>query len=82
MEVKNSVRLWTKFGLPSETSSTIRHGGYYTALIQPGLRIVSLNTNYCYTFNWWTLSSAKDPASLLSWLTKTLEDAEIANEKV
>ncbi|XP_046447290.1 sphingomyelin phosphodiesterase-like [Daphnia pulex] len=79
---QDAERLWTKFGLPSEASSTIRHGGYYTALVQPGLRIVSLNTNYCYTFNWWTLSSAKDPASLLSWLTKTLEAAETAKEKV
>lgn len=44
--------------------------------------MVSLNTNYCYTFNWWTLSSIKDPASILTWLTKTLEDAEAAHEKV
>ncbi|KZS07062.1 Uncharacterized protein APZ42_029601 [Daphnia magna] len=79
---QDAARLWTKFGLPDEVSATVRHGGYYTTLVRPGLRMVSLNTNYCYTFNWWTLSSIKDPASILTWLTKTLEDAEAAHEKV
>ncbi|XP_057370154.1 sphingomyelin phosphodiesterase-like [Daphnia carinata] len=79
---QDAARLWTKFGLPDEVSNTVRHGGYYTTLVRPGLRMVSLNTNYCYTFNWWTLTSTKDPASILSWLTKILEDAEAALEKV
>ncbi len=79
---RDAERLWTKFGLPEEVAITIRHGGYYTTLARPGLRIVSLNTNYCYTFNWWTLSAVKDPASGLQWLLKVLEDAELAGEKV
>ena len=67
---RDAERLWIKFGLPSEVSVTIRHGGYYTTLARPGLRIVSMNTNYCYTFNTWTLSAVKDPASGLLWLSK------------
>ena len=27
-------------------------GGFYTALIRKGLRVVSLNMNYCYDLNW------------------------------
>ena len=41
-----------------------------------------MNTNYCYTGNWWTLSRSQDPASSLIWLTKVLEGAEKAGEKV
>ena len=28
-------------------------GGFYTALIRKGLRVVSLNMNYCNNQNWW-----------------------------
>ena len=72
---------WAKW-LPAEASSTIRRGGYYTALVQPGLRIISTNMNYCYTYNWWMLYNTQDPASGLSWLTEVLESAEKAGEKV
>ena len=27
-------------------------GGFYTTLIRKGLRVVSLNMNYCYDLNW------------------------------
>ena len=74
-------RQWSSW-LPAEVSSTIRYGGYYTALIKPGLRIVSMNMNYCYTFNWWTLIGAEDPASGLTWLSRVLQNAENNNEKV
>jgi len=74
-------RQWASW-LPADVSSTIRYGGYYTALIKPGLRIVSMNMNYCYTFNWWTLIGAEDPASGLTWLSRVLQNAENNNEKV
>lgn len=76
-----AAQQWARW-LPAEVSSTIRYGGYYTVVIQPGLRVVSMNTNYCYTGNWWTLYRSQDPASSLIWLTKVLEDAERAGEKV
>ena len=72
---------WSKW-LPTDTSSTIRYGGYYTALVRPGLRIVSMNMNYCYTFNYWTVYNSQDPASSLIWLNQLLENAELAGEKV
>lgn len=73
--------LWAQW-LPDDVSSTIRKGGYYTALVRPGLRIVSINTNYCHTYNWWMLYSTHDPASGLFWLNQILEGAEKAGEKV
>jgi sphingomyelin phosphodiesterase len=68
--------------LPEEVSKTIRHGGYYTTLIKPGLRIISMNMNYCYVINWWILYQSQDPASGLLWLSEVLQEAESNNEKV
>ncbi|KAK4010699.1 sphingomyelin phosphodiesterase [Daphnia magna] len=74
-------RQWARW-LPAEVSSTIRYGGFYTALVQPGLRIVSMNMNYCYTLNYWTYYKSQDPASSLLWLNQILEEAELNGEKV
>jgi sphingomyelin phosphodiesterase len=74
-------RQWARW-LPAGVSSTIRYGGFYTALVQPGLRIVSMNMNYCYTLNYWTYYKSQDPASSLLWLSQVLEEAELAGEKV
>ena len=72
---------WAQW-LPADTSSTIRYGGYYTALVQPGLRIVSMNMNYCYTDNYWLYYKSQDPASNFLWLNQVLESAERDGEKV
>jgi len=72
---------WSRW-LPAEVSSTVRYGGYYTTLVRPGLRIVSMNNNYCYTANWWTMLRSQDPASGLLWLSQVLESAERDGEKV
>ena len=34
------------------TESTILKGGFYSYEINPGLKIVALNNNFCYTSNW------------------------------
>ncbi|XP_035772890.1 sphingomyelin phosphodiesterase-like [Anopheles albimanus] len=68
--------------LPAATQQTIRQGGFYTALVRPGFRIIGMNNNDAYTFNWWILY---DPAYLraqLQWLHDTLLQAEAAGEKV
>lgn len=31
---------------------TIRQGGYYTLLVRPGFRVIVLNNNVAYVFNW------------------------------
>lgn len=46
-----SVNEW-KAWLPTETHDTILKGGFYTTLIKPGFRIIGLNSNVCYIFNW------------------------------
>jgi hypothetical protein len=48
---KLAADLWSQW-LPVEAKETILRGGFYTALAQPGFRIIALNNNVCYTFNW------------------------------
>ena len=57
-------------------------GGYYTTLARKGLRIISLNMNYCNNMNWWLMINNKDPAGQLQWMIGVLEQAEKDNEKV
>ncbi|XP_068081271.1 sphingomyelin phosphodiesterase [Anabrus simplex] len=78
---KTMADQWSPW-LPNETVSTIVYGGYYTTLSQPGLRIISLNNNVCYTYNWWLLYDSHDPGNQLQWLAETLLEAEKNDEKV
>lgn len=68
--------------LPSEARITIEEDGFYTVLVQEGLRIIAINNNDCYTYNFWLLYNASYPAKQLQWLHDTLLEAENNNEKV
>lgn len=59
-----------------------RAAGFYTAQVWPGLRLVSLNMNFCSQANFWLLINATDPAGQLQWLVGVLAAAEQAGEKV
>ncbi|KAI8978467.1 Metallo-dependent phosphatase-like protein [Pilobolus umbonatus] len=58
--------------------------GSYTVRPLKGLKLISLNTNFCYTLNWWLYEQPmqKDPNGILSWLIDELQDSEDKNEKV
>lgn len=46
--------LWIGYGwLPESTRSTILQGGYYTVIPKKGFRIIALNSNVCYSYNWY-----------------------------
>ncbi|XP_058792039.1 sphingomyelin phosphodiesterase-like [Phymastichus coffea] len=72
---------WRRW-LPDDTSTTIRHGAYYSVLQRPGLRLISVNSNYCSKNNFWLLKNSTDPAGQLAWLIEQLDDAETKGEKV
>lgn len=50
--------------------------------IQPGLRVVSLNMNFCSRENFWLLVNSTDPANQLQWLVHILQASEDKGEKV
>lgn len=59
-----------------------RRGGFYTAEVQPGLRVVSLNMNFCARENYWLMVNSTDPADQLQWLIHILQESENKGEKV
>ncbi|KAK2182689.1 hypothetical protein NP493_338g02064 [Ridgeia piscesae] len=75
------AKSWTHW-LPLDTVQNISRGGFYTVAVRPGLRIVSVNTNYCNAFNWWLLLNTTDPANELQWLISVLQESENIGEKV
>lgn len=70
--------------IKEDISSSVLMGGFYTTLAKPGLRIISLNNNICYIYNWWLLDSRGTEllSDQLNWLVQTLLAAEEAGEKV
>ena len=75
------AEVWSPW-LPAESIETVKKFGYYTALVEPGFRIVSINMNYCNDLNFWTLVDAVDPDNQLRWLVEVLHRAESNNETV
>ncbi|EFN81993.1 Sphingomyelin phosphodiesterase [Harpegnathos saltator] len=75
--------IWIGYGwLPESTRSTILRGGYYTVSPKKGFRIIALNNNVCYCYNWWIWYQPKDPDNQLQWLAETLLQAEKDEELV
>jgi len=63
-------------------SWSITHGAYYSLNVAPGLRVISLNMNYCMNKNFWLLLNSTDPADELQWLVYELQLSEFKGEKV
>ncbi|XP_077287371.1 sphingomyelin phosphodiesterase [Arctopsyche grandis] len=74
-------RHWRRW-LPAGVSNTVRRGAFYSVLVRPGFRLISLNMNYCNNKNWWLLLNSTDPATELQWLIYELQSAEFNAEKV
>ncbi|XP_069496639.1 sphingomyelin phosphodiesterase [Ambystoma mexicanum] len=68
--------------LPDEALQMLRAAGFYTLRIRPGLRLVSLNMNFCPEENFWLIINSTDPAGQLQWLIRVLQAAEDQKEKV
>ncbi|XP_015127559.1 sphingomyelin phosphodiesterase isoform X2 [Diachasma alloeum] len=77
-ELDNQWRRW----LPTDASNTVKRGAFYSVLVRPGFRIISVNTNYCNDKNFWLLMNSTDPANELQWLIDELQGAENRSEKV
>lgn len=50
--------------------------------VQRGLRVVSLNMNFCARENYWLMVNSTDPADQLQWLIRILQESENKGEKV
>ena len=57
-------------------------GAYFAVRAKSGLKIISLNTNFCNNQNWWILVNSTDPGNQLEWLIRQLTESEELNEMV
>ncbi|MFH4982743.1 hypothetical protein AB6A40_009452 [Gnathostoma spinigerum] len=60
----------------------MHYRGSYTAQLFDGLLLISLNTGYCETTNFWLYLNQTDPDTTLSWLVKQLYAAEMNEQYV
>lgn len=72
---------WSRW-LPTDTAKTIEKDGFYSVVVRPGLKIVSLNTNFCHNSNLWLYINSTDPGNQLQWLIHELQISELQNEQV
>ncbi|KAJ0178770.1 hypothetical protein K1T71_005545 [Dendrolimus kikuchii] len=75
------VRKWD-FYLTDEAKETLRLRGDFSMLVRPGLRVISLNNNVAYRYNWWLVYDPLDAKRQLDWLVEELYKAEQAGEGV
>lgn len=68
--------------LPADTIKTITKDGFYATMVRPGLKVVSLNTNFCHNKNFWLYINATDPGNQLQWLIHELQISELLHENV
>ena len=59
---------WIKLGLSADTRDSILRGAFYTTIVRPGLRLISLNMNYCAEDNFWLFINSTDPLNQLQWV--------------
>lgn len=59
---------WIKLGLPEDTRASIEREAFYSTVVLPGLRLISLNMNYCSRENFWLMINATDPLDQLQWV--------------
>jgi len=70
-QIKN-WRDWNYFVLPFEDSQGNAIGATPT-------KIISINSNICYQFNWWSAMQFEDPGNMLGWLESELSALEAVN---
>lgn len=63
-------------------SWSVKKVAYYSLNVSPGLRVISLNMNYCMNKNFWLLLNSTVPADQLQWLVYELQIAELSGDKV
>ncbi|CAG9841107.1 unnamed protein product [Diabrotica balteata] len=69
------AKLWSTW-LPESALKTVRRQGYYAYSVNAKLKIIGLNNNVCYNFNWWLLLDTEYLHEQLQFLILELEESE------
>ena len=62
--------------LPNDAQQTLNYGGYYAALVRPGLYVLSINTNIYSSDDFYTKYEQVDVSAQLDWLNDTLQQLD------
>lgn len=73
-------QLWAPY-LPENAIPTLQYGGYYAAHAFPGLVVVSLNTNFYSSDDFWLYVNNTDFSGQLAWLSNVLAQTRERGEK-
>ncbi|KAI1724453.1 calcineurin-like phosphoesterase domain-containing protein [Ditylenchus destructor] len=66
--------------IPTEENPTMIYRGSYTVMLTEKLKLISLNTGYCETTNFFLYINQTDPDQTLSWLVNELYKSEQMNQ--
>ena len=66
--------------LTSAQTLEMKKFGYYSKPLNfnPKGKVIALNNNGCYEFNFWLVKDRFDPGAQIEWLEKELKDLESA----
>ncbi|XP_050312495.1 sphingomyelin phosphodiesterase-like [Anthonomus grandis grandis] len=67
--------LWSRW-IPKEAVANVRRQGYFSVLANHKLRVIVLNNNVCYIYNWWLLYDTHFLKEQLEFLKTELTEAE------
>ena len=82
------IDTWDPMIPDPEQNKLFKDWGYYSQpflnkdgkqLGDPFTKIISLNNNICYHFNWESMTTFEDPGGMLEWLEVQLNDLEKVN---
>ena len=67
---------WSQWLATESAKNTFKRGGYYSALFNKGLKIISLNNNICDRGSFWIGFNSHDIDGQLQWLIQELHESE------
>ncbi|CAJ0607377.1 unnamed protein product, partial [Cylicocyclus nassatus] len=68
--------------LTSDASKAVLYRGSYAVQVTEGLRLISLNSGFCETTNFFLYLNQSDPDGTMTWFVAELFKAEIAGDSV
>ncbi|XP_013190364.2 sphingomyelin phosphodiesterase [Amyelois transitella] len=72
---------WDQY-LTAEARATLLKCGEFYLRPRPGLKVIVINNNVAYRYNWWLVYNPLDAKRHLEWLIEELHESELAGEKV
>ncbi|ODM96222.1 Sphingomyelin phosphodiesterase [Orchesella cincta] len=70
-----AARAWSHW-IPKESIHNFLHAGFYDVEVDHYFRVIVLNTNLCYGYNFWQSFEPRDPSGQLRWLARELQRSE------